>query len=276
MWKWNFSIIFVIFIMLSNPNCIRNSDVFYDMVVVDAGSFIMGNNNGEEIEKPEHLVILTRSFYMGKYEVTYDLYDKFCSDVGLLKLPDNGWGRGLRPVILGNFYHILKFCNWLSIRQNLTPAYIFFSKYSIKWDQRANGYRLPTEAEWEFASRGGNFNKKYKFSGSDDYLKVAWCSENSGNQTHPVGGKKPNELGIYDMSGNLWEWCWDHIDYEYYKHSPIKDPIFKNSKKLGRFRAKRGGSYNSSSVGLVSSHRNFVEAHPSNNAVGLRLVRNVK
>ncbi|MFH1527059.1 MAG: SUMF1/EgtB/PvdO family nonheme iron enzyme [Bacteroidota bacterium] len=186
----------------------------YQFVFVRGGSFQMGSNDGEDDEKPIHSVTVS-DFYIGKYEVTFEEYDIFCDATGRNKPSDNGWGRGKRPVINVSWNDAKAYCQWA-------------------------GGRLPTEAEWEYAARGGNQSKGYTYSGNNNIDEVGWYTSNSGSTTHVVGTKKANELGIYDMSGNVWEWCNDWYSDSYYTSSPGNNPKGPAS---GTFRVVRGGSW---------------------------------
>jgi formylglycine-generating enzyme required for sulfatase activity len=230
-----------------------------EMVLVEAGSFQMGSTNGGSDEQPVHTVHITRPFYIAKYAMTFEEYDLFCDDtIGIPRPKDRGWGRGAYPVSGVNWYDAVKYCNWLSEKEGLSPCYEVKGKLT-QYDFSANGYRLPTEAEWEYAARGGQKSQGYEYAGSDNVDDVGWYEGNSGRQTHPVGQKQPNELGLYDMSGNMWEWCWDWYGEDYYASSPASDPTGPSS-GTGVYiadadRARRGGSYREKAVYLRVAFR---------------------
>jgi formylglycine-generating enzyme required for sulfatase activity len=195
------------------------SSIGIQWIYVEGGTFSMGGN-GQYDGKPIHTVTVS-SFYIGATEVTFDQYDAFCEVTGREKPNDNGWGRGKRPVINVSWHDAIAFCKWAS-------------------EMTRSEVRLPTEAEWEYAARGGKKSRSYEYSGSSDVGNVAWYDGNSGSRPHDVATKQPNELGIYDMGGNVWEWCADWYSKEYYNQSPSSNPKGPES---GTYRVLRGGSW---------------------------------
>ena len=172
----------------------------------------------------QHQVSL-RGFAISKYDVTFDEYDAYCQATVAAKPGDSGWGRGSRPVINVSWYDAVAYCNWRSQQEGKAPAYAI-SGSNVSCDFSVNGYRLPTEAEWEYSAKGGpaasSLTVNAAYAGSPNLEAVAWYSGNSGNKTHPVGQKQPNSLGLYDMTGNVWQWCWDW--YGSYSTGSQSDP----------------------------------------------------
>ena len=219
-----------------------------DMVRVEAGTFTMGATpemkNPDNDEKPTHRVTLTNDYYIGKYEVTQALWQTVMGNN-----PSEFKGDNL-PVETVSWYDCQEFISKLN---------------------RITGkmFRLPTEAEWEYAARGGNKSRGYQYSGSNNLSDVAWYGNNSGDETHAVGTKQPNELGIYDMSGNVDEWCQDWKGA--YSSSSQVNPTGANS---GSSRVIRGGSWDASAWGwgFCSSYRSCNLPGNRYYGFGLRLV----
>lgn len=240
------------------------------MITVEGGTFLMGSEKQED-EKPVHTVKVS-SFMISRYEVTFDDYEAYCRATGRKVPDDQGWGRGTRPVMRVSWYDAVLYCNWLSRKQGLTQCYTIDGT-EISCNFKADGCRLPAEAEWEFAARGGNMSKGFIWSGSDNPDEAGWYGRNSGKQTHPAGEKKPNELEIYDMSGNVREWCWDWYDSQYYEKSPVDNPRGPSGKPNRRLRVLRGGSFSYNALLMRTADRFNLgpESRLSDN--GFRVVR---
>jgi len=277
-----------------------------DMVLVSGGKFIMGNpvagdtNRRDKTtisndEWPNHEVTL-RDFYIGKYEVTQgqylevtDMKPSSFSTSNEDKGPD-GWMK--LPVESINWYDTLVFCNKLSIKEKLKPVYSINGSVNpddwgepptrrstewdaVKMDTEANGYRLPTEAEWEYAARGGAESKGYNYAGSNTVSEVSWYSvrNTSGGppvgSSHEVGKKQPNELGLYDMSGNVMEWCWDWFDR--YSADAQNNPI---GPSRGTHRVIRGGGWSAVDWYGRTLYRHSNFAYYIGVDLGFRVVRN--
>ena len=230
-------------------------------VLVKAGTFRMGSTDGDDDEKPVHSVTIGKSFYMSKYEVTQRQWREVMGSN-----PSRFKGDSL-PVEQVSWYDAVEYCNRLSRKEGLTPAYRIDGK-NAAWNLSANGYRLPTEAEWEYAAGGGNKSRGYKYSGSNSAGDVGWYRDNSSSKTHPVGGKQPNELGLYDMSGNVYEWCWDWKGS--YSSSSQTDPQGPSS---GSRRVRRGGSWYYFALGLRAAHRRHRPPSYSYDYLGFRPLR---
>ena len=217
--------------------------VSFTMKFVEGGTFLMGNSDKDafENEKPVHSVTVS-SFYIGETEVTQALWKAVMGNN-----PSNWEGDNL-PV---------ESVSWNDI-------HLFISKLNKKTGM---DFRLPTEAEWEFAAKGGNGSKGYKYSGSNQILTVAWYNNNSWDRTHDVKGKMPNELGIYDMSGNVREWCYDWFgSYSRISQTSPKGPNYGNSRVL------RGGSWGTYvEEGCRVSCRYFIEPEYGDEYCGFRL-----
>jgi formylglycine-generating enzyme required for sulfatase activity len=249
----------------------RAADI--QLILVSGGSFKMGQGRGEPDERPVHQVTVT-DFLMGRYEVTVREYaDCVFSGACNRAQSDNhcNWGRPNRldhPVNCLTWLDAAKYANWLSEKDQLSQCYQASDWSLIK---NCQGYRLPTEAEWEYAARGGNKSRGTTYSGSQNPDDVAWHNANAGNETHPVGKKRPNELGLYDLTGNVWEWVNDWYDDAYYGHSPRLSPT---GPITGINRAYRGGGWDSEAIKCQVTNRSSSRPSGQRNNLGFRLVRN--
>ncbi|MES2620477.1 MAG: SUMF1/EgtB/PvdO family nonheme iron enzyme [Bacteroidota bacterium] len=242
---------------------------FTKFVLVEGGTFKMGTDKPvEKAESPAHQVTL-KSFYLAKTETTFEDYDRFLYETQKDTLPYGTWGRGKQPAIYVSWLDAVSYCNWLSEKEKLSKYYAI-NKTDVKIIDTAQGYRLPTEAEWEFAARGGNKSKGTFFAGSNQVSEPAWYVDNSDAKSHPVAQKIANELGLYDMTGNVWEWVWDWYDGGYYKSSPANNP---SGPAAGNYRVMRGGAwYNYGNYATVYTRQNNHVGFRQN-SVGFRVAR---
>lgn len=239
---------------------------------IPSGSFIMGNSkrDAHNDELPHHKVIISRPFLMAETEVTRAQYEAVVGRDAWYVEGEKGASQN-HPAAYVTWFEACTYCNALTgIESGLTPAYdIQGSQVTLRLD--ATGYRLPTEAEWEYASRAG---ARGEVSGAGQGTKLAdyaWYSNNSGSKTHPVGEKRANQWGLLDIRGNVWEWCWDR--YGVYPAADSSDPTGSED---GDYRVVRGGSFREDADQLRVAHRNFNEPGLRWRYVGLRPVRRVR
>jgi sulfatase modifying factor 1 len=217
-----------------------------EMITLEGGTFTMGSS----VEKDEtpHTVTLS-SYSIGKYPVTVGQYKKYCTVTGtaMPEAPSWGW-NDKHPIVEVNYDDAVAYCKWLG------------ETYGGDW-------RLPTEAQWEFAARGGTKSNKFTYSGSDDLDEVGWYADNAGGKTQTVGRKKANELGIYDMSGNVLEWCKDW--YGDYSATAQTNPKGATSSS---YRVLRGCCWLSSATSCRVAFRNYFDPSNRFNNFGFRVV----
>jgi formylglycine-generating enzyme required for sulfatase activity len=238
------------------------------MVSVEGGIFLMGSS--EEAYKTNERVheVRVSSFFIGETEVTQALWQDIMGNN-----PSRFAGDG-QPVDSVSWLDAVRFCNALSEKEGRLPAYEI-SGNTIAWNRSADGYRLPTESEWEYAARGGSqgvhsgvLSRAY-YSGGEKPETLGWFDANSARTSHPVKSKAPNELGLYDMSGNLWEWCWDYFGE--YPQEPVSDP--SGVPEAAR-RVLRGGAWFTPVHLLRVTNRYWNAPSFKANSVGFRLARN--
>ena len=236
-----------------------------EMVCIPAGGFTMGSDSGEDDEKPAHGVKIG-AFHMDKSEVTQQAYESLTG-----KNPSK-WKAPGRPVERVSWLAAVKYCNMRSLKEGLTPCY---DAKTLKCDFGADGYRLPTEAEWEYACRAGTAGA-YSFGSDPAKLpRAAWFKANAGKTTHPVAQKAPNPWGLCDMHGNVAEWCHDFYGESYGSATDLKDP---RGPDAGDERVLRGGSWRASAESCRSAARHseppgFADVCFGYEAYGFRCVR---
>lgn len=239
--------------------------------LIDPGTYTMGSPVDELRRLPretQHEVTLTKSFYLAKTEVTQSQWTEIMGTRPGITPPCDDC-----PVESVNWYGAVNYCNTLSALEDLDPAYEVNGK-NVSWTETANGYRLPTEAEWEYACRAGTTTAFYNgeftaesCSGDPNLDEIGWYCGNGDGNPQVVGTKAPNAWGLHDMSGNVWEWCWDW--YAHYSPEPVTDPTGPES---GMWRIWRGGDYSSTAQLCRSAFR--YSAMPDYDLfVGFRIAR---
>lgn len=262
-------------ILLITLFAFKNTLIETDLIQVKGGTFKMGSKtsdtSAELDEQKEHSVTLN-TFEISKFEVTVWEWKQFIK-ANKIKMPIKpSWGwQDNYPINGITWNEAIAYCNWLSTKEKLQPCY---SKKGPNFvcNFKASGYRLPTEAEWEFAAKGGTNSKGFRYSGSDKLEDVAWHKANSNGQPHTVGTKLPNELGIYDMSGNVWEWCWDWYNKDFYKLEKGDNP---KGPEMGERRTVRGGSWDSKSNYVRPANRISTIPSKTHEFYGFRIARTI-
>ncbi len=262
-------------ILLAQQKETASNDNYPEMVFISGGAFQMGSNDGKSDEKPVHKVVVS-DFYIGKYEITNEEFCYFLNDYGsdliksgeyqeysIIHTDDDEWGvkrignkwepvsgYAKYPVINVTWYGANEYCKWLS-------------------QKTGKNYRLPTEAEWEYVAGGGKTHQKYAGTDTDNSISsYAWYDDNSEYGTQSVGTKSPNKFGVFDMSGNVYEWCSDWYSSDYYGSSPKHNPQGASS---GWYHVLRGGSwYDAVDECRVTARCNYPSSGDNN--MGFRVV----
>jgi len=274
------------FVFVHQSNCSNNSSDLDNMVFIPRGKFMMGSDKKKD-EQPIHNV-LVNDFYLSRYEVTYDEFDSYCISTGKSIPNESETNRGNLPVTDISWLDAINYCNWLSNQQQLKPVYFVYGEGDVDVNWTANGYRLPTEAEWEFAARSGGKNQTYSgtsinnevvaygnFCDENCDLKKELERRNDGYRTKaPVGSFFENDIGLFDMSGNVWELCWDWYDERYYRES--KNPGNPKGPKHGVFRVIKGGAWSSDFSSLRCTERSKILPKYKTRDIGFRLAKSAR
>ncbi|MBN1419892.1 MAG: formylglycine-generating enzyme family protein [Planctomycetes bacterium] len=239
------------------------------MILVPAGEFTMGDAGGDDDEKPPHRVSVG-AFWIDEYEVTQEAYERIAGrNPSKAKDPK-------RPVERVRWIDAVRFCNLRSAREGLAPCY---DLETFRCDFAADGYRLPTEAEWEYACRAGTATRYAFGDDAKDLAKYGWFKDNSGGAPHPAGEKGANPWGLRDLHGNVWEWCNDWYAEDAYasRTAVCADP---RGPETGEERVLRGGSFSATAESCRSATRMsetpaFADACFGSEAYGFRCVRRV-
>ena len=212
-----------------------DNGVSFKMVAVEGGTFQMGSEDGESDEQPVHSVTLS-DYYIGETEVTQALWEAVMGTTIRDQAKKGTSSADLKGIGYNYPMYYISYDDCVAFVKKLNEKMKAAGQLPA-----GSEFRLPTEAEWEFAARGGNSSRGYQYSGSNTLSSVAWYDDNSNLTTHPVKQKRANELGLYDMSGNVWEWCYDWYSFGYSSSSQTNP----KGPSTGSYRVLRGGSWSS-------------------------------
>ena len=233
-----------------------------EFIKVDGGEFTRpGDYQGQKDIVVTDITCKVDTFYIADFVVTQGEWNQI-----ITYNPSHFKGDDL-PVECIGWHEAIVFCNEKSKQDGLQPCYTINGE-QVECDFHADGYRLPTEAEWEYAARGGSKSEGFRYAGSDSLHEVAWYAKNSGRTTHPKGGKKPNELGLYDMCGNVFEWCWDW--FEWFKCDFMDNPLGPIS---GKMKAVRGNCWVNGATTSELGRRVHRGPGCKNHHLGFRIAR---
>jgi formylglycine-generating enzyme required for sulfatase activity len=245
------------------------------MVLVPAGEFLMGSPandpQAKPDEQPQHRVRISTPFYLGAFEVTRKEYAALMDDNSHFRDAPAGQDPARLPADSVSWFQAVEYCNKLSAKEGVQPFYVLEGRTAAI--AGGAGYRLPTEAEWEFACRSGT-TTRWPFGDLEaGVVEFGWIGANSGNRTNAVGLKKPNALGLFDMHGNVYEWCWDAYEPNYYAGSPPADPL---GGEPSNRRVVRGGYFKSPPIWTRCSARHSTNAREGREATGFRIARSAR
>ena len=262
----------------STPGCVPGSvvrivqgEATWDSICVPGGTFMMGSekDGNDPDERPIHEVTLRRSFLFGETEMTQGFFEAVAPGTDPSNCEGDRCAGDDRPVQNISWREVVDFANAMSVAQGLTPVYTWVSSDWPDWDQEADGWRLPTESEWEYAARAG---QDFVYSGSADWEEVGYCDEWSSDGPLPVGLKAANAWGFYDLSGNVQEWVWDTRDD--YPVGPVEDPT--GGPPTIMWRVARGGFFFGPPTTCRVANRGFNTPTSRDFGVGFRLARTVR
>lgn len=254
------------------------------MTFVEGGVFKMGGDSGRSDSLPDRSVRVG-NFFLMRYQVTFELWTELMqTEVPILSLSS-------RPIVQISWYEALVFCNRLSKKLGYSQTYHIVRnqqdannlnqldevKWKVSFHRDSNGFRLPTEAEWEYAAGGGRYAQSFVYAGSPNLSEIGWWKRNSHGLNHPVGLRYPNSLGLFDMSGNVYEWVWDWYGQNFYKHSAQEINILDSAGPgMGKNRCARGGSsINDRAYFFRNSARYDTNPDVQSTVFGFRLCRSV-